>query len=184
MIEVKVPRLGRTAEEGTIVNYAVKAGGKIEKGDVLFELEVDKATVEVESPADGFVKFIFAEVGQTLAVGETILILGDKNEKIPQNLVDSLISAASARSSKAGKPKSGAVQSAEISEDKLQISGGNIMPLSRLQKITGQKMLQSKREIPCFYLTIRADLSGLAELRAKLNSLLLIQFLVLPFPDF
>lgn len=52
-IEVRLPRLGKTMEEGTIVTYSVKVGDKVEKGDCIFELETNKATLEVESPADG-----------------------------------------------------------------------------------------------------------------------------------
>jgi pyruvate/2-oxoglutarate dehydrogenase complex dihydrolipoamide acyltransferase (E2) component len=56
--EVKLPQLGQTMEEGTIVSCLVKTGDKVNKGDVLFEIETDKATLEMESPADGFVKHI------------------------------------------------------------------------------------------------------------------------------
>lgn len=79
-IEVRLPRLGKTMEAGTIVTYSVKVGDKVEKGDCIFELETNKATLEVESPADGFVKHIVVELGQTLQVGQAVLILGDKAE--------------------------------------------------------------------------------------------------------
>ena len=46
---------------------------------------------------------------------------------------------------------------------------GETIPLSRVQKITAEKMLQSKRQIPCFYLTVRADVTDLVELRTRLN---------------
>jgi pyruvate dehydrogenase E2 component (dihydrolipoamide acetyltransferase) len=169
MIEIKVPQLGRMMEEGTIVNYPVKVGDKIKKCDVLFELEVDKATIEVESPADGFVKFIRAEAGQSLAVGEIVMILAEKDEKVPQNIIDSLKAADGERHSKPAKPKTKPGRAVSVSKDGLQISRGNIIPLSRLQKITAKKMLQSKQEIPCFYLTVRTDVSNLVELRTKLN---------------
>ena len=61
-----------------------------------------------------------------------------------------------------GKPAAPAVSA---SEAKL----GATIPLNRLQRITAQKMLQSKREIPCFYLTVRADVTDLVGLRTKLN---------------
>ena len=169
MIEIKVPQLGRMMEEGTIVNYPVKVGDKIKKCDVLFELEVDKATIEVESPADGFVKFIRAEAGQSLAVGEIVMILAEKDEKVPQNIIDSLKAADGERHSKPAKPKTKPGRAVSVCKDGLQISRGNIIPLSRLQKITAKKMLQSKQEIPCFYLTVRTDVSNLVELRTKLN---------------
>jgi len=169
MIEVKVPRLSQTMEEGTIVNHLVGAGDKIKRGDVIFELEVDKATIEIESPADGFVGYVFAEIGQTLPVGQTILILADNNEKVPQNLIDSLKPVVFVRPGKSAKPKTRTVKPAESDEIKSQAKPGNVMPLSRLQKITAQKMLQSKREIPCFYLTVKVDVSNVVELRTKLN---------------
>ena len=78
--EVRLPQLGQTMEEGTIVNCLIKAGDEVKKGDVIFEIETDKATLEMESPADGFVKHILVEVDQTLAVGESLLVLGDKDE--------------------------------------------------------------------------------------------------------
>ncbi len=165
--EVKLPQLGQTMVDGTVIGYSVKVGDKVKKGDVIFEIETDKATVEVESPADGFVKYILAEVGQTLSVGETILILADKTEKIPKSLVSSLkrtnihppVQPADVQAAApAGPPVS-------LLEAKL----GQTIPLSRLQKITAQKMLQSKREIPCFYLNVKADVTDLVELRTKLN---------------
>jgi pyruvate dehydrogenase E2 component (dihydrolipoamide acetyltransferase) len=46
---------------------------------------------------------------------------------------------------------------------------GASIPLNKLQRITAERMLKSKREIPCFYLTVRADVTDLVKLRAKLN---------------
>jgi len=80
--EIKLPRFGETMVEGTIVNCLVKVGQKVKKGDYLFEIETDKATFEMESPDEGFVKAIIAQPGQTLSVGQVILILGEENEKI------------------------------------------------------------------------------------------------------
>ena len=57
------------------------------------------------------------------------------------------------------------VPAAPATEAKL----GATIPLNRLQKITAEKMLKSKREIPCFYLTVKADVTDLVELRARLN---------------
>lgn len=80
--EIKLPQLGQTMEEGTIVNILIKPGDKIEKGDVIFEVETDKATLEMESPAGGFVKKILVTEGETILVGEPVCIVGDENEQI------------------------------------------------------------------------------------------------------
>ena len=65
--------------------------------------------------------------------------------------------------SKSAKP---AAPAGAIAEAKL----GETIPLNRLQKITSQKMLKSKQEIPCFYLSVKADVTDLVELRGKLNA--------------
>lgn len=88
--EVRLPQLGQTMEEGTIVAYSVKPGDEVKKGDSIFEVETDKATLEVESPADGFVKHIVAPIGQTILVGDVVLILGDEDEEAPQSFIDSV----------------------------------------------------------------------------------------------
>ena len=88
--EVKLPQLGQTMEEGTVVNCLVKVGDEVKKGDVIFEIETDKATLEMESPAPGFVKFIVAEINQTLPVGAVMMILGDRDEQVPMEYVEQL----------------------------------------------------------------------------------------------
>ena len=87
--EIRLPQLGETMDNGTIVSCLVKVGDQVKKGDIIFEIETDKATLEMESPADGFVKHILAEVNETLPVGTPIMILGDKDEKVPQGFIDS-----------------------------------------------------------------------------------------------
>jgi pyruvate dehydrogenase E2 component (dihydrolipoamide acetyltransferase) len=65
----------------------------------------------------------------------------------------------------APKPVKPVAPAAATTEIKL----GDTIPLNRLQKITAERMLKSKREIPCFYLTVRADVTELVKLRVKLN---------------
>jgi pyruvate dehydrogenase E2 component (dihydrolipoamide acetyltransferase) len=163
--EVKLPKLGETTEEGTIVDCKVKLGDEVKKGDVIFEIEVDKATLEMESPADGFVKQILVKTGQTLPVGAPILVLGDKDEEIPQSFVNSL----KAGVKKAAVAEPAAVVAAAAIPTAAAPALGATIPLNRLQKITAQKMLKSKQEIPCFYLTVKADVTDLVEFRTRFN---------------
>ena len=93
--DVRLPKLGQTMEEGTIVGCLVKVGDEVKKGDIIFEVETDKATLEMQSPADGFVKNILADIGQALLVGDAIMVLGDKDEQVPQSFIDSLKTGAS-----------------------------------------------------------------------------------------
>jgi pyruvate dehydrogenase E2 component (dihydrolipoamide acetyltransferase) len=173
--EVKLPKLGQTMEEGTIIDCKVKLGDKVKKGDVIFEIEADKATLEMESPADGFVKHILVETGQTLPVGKPILILGDRDEEVPQSLVDSLKAGAAAVATAETSPAAPAAAEPQIvtkpagTPSAAEPALGATVPLNRLQKITAQRMLKSKQEIPCFYLTVKADVTDLVEFRAKFN---------------
>ncbi len=225
--EIKLPQLGQTMEEGTVVECTVKVGDEVAKGDVIFEIETDKATLEVESPADGFVKYILAETGQTLPVGEPIMVLGDKDEKVPKSFIESL-KGGGATTAAAAEPGTTAEQAkpaeksdepartervkasprakklaeqlgvdlavvkgsgpgGRITEDDVKEAAGSkpgkaaepaasaevrpgaTVALNRLQKLTAERMLKSKLEIPCFYLNVKADVTDIVALRAKLN---------------
>lgn len=232
--EIRLPQLGQTMEEGTVVSCMVKVGDEVKKGDVIFEIETDKATLEMESTADGFVKHILAEVGQTLPVGAPVLIVGEKDEEVPQSFIDSLqggvsavperaitaMEGAAAATTEPGQPKAptgGKVKPARAerivasprarelakelgvglstvtgtgpagritAQDVKEAAGqkaampevptsearlGQAIPLNRLQRITAERMLRSKQEIPCFYLSVKADVTELVELRTRLN---------------
>ena len=237
--EVRLPQLGQTMEEATIVNCLVKVGDEVKKGDVIFEIETDKATLEMESPAAGFVKYILAEVDQTLLVGEPVLVLGAEDEEVPQSFIDGL---AGGKAAPAGAAESPATTTAateparvepepakpagrimasprakklaqELGVDLSTLTGtgpagkitevdirkaaeskpapaakpaparaaapaaapaaepalGQIIPMNRLQRITAERMLKSKQEIPCFYLTVRVDMTDLVAHRTQVN---------------
>lgn len=235
--EVNLPKLGQTMEEGTVVNCLVKVGDEVKKGDVLFEIETDKATLEMESPAGGFVKVILAELNQTLPVGATLMILGEKDEQVAASAAPT--GPAPAVSTPAGQVQTAAPVAAPAAEPQPSKPAGKIMvsprakkmaedlgvdlatvrgtgpagkiteadikaaaeakpagfvaaqpvaaakaatvasaaeaklgstvPVNRLQRITGERMLKSKQEIPCFYLTICVDMTDLVAARVKMN---------------
>jgi pyruvate dehydrogenase E2 component (dihydrolipoamide acetyltransferase) len=254
--EVRLPQLGQTMEEGTIVNCLVKVGDEVKKGDVIFEIETDKATLEMESPAEGFVKYVLTEVDQTLPVGAPLLVVGDKDEDVPQSFVDSLEGSAGAPAvtepapvepapavepahpapvaeATPSAPAAEAAPTAPVAQPtELEVEApaperikasprakklaeqlgvalatvtgtgpagriteqdvkqaasskpakpapaqktepspklGTALPLNRLQKITGQRMVQSKHEIPCFYLSVKADVTDLVKFRTRMN---------------
>jgi pyruvate dehydrogenase E2 component (dihydrolipoamide acetyltransferase) len=159
--EVKLPKFGDTMEEGTIVECKVAPGDHVKSGDVLFEIETDKATVELESPADACVKQVLVTVGQNCRVGTPLLILGQKDEQITDDFIKSLKTKDTAQKKKDSKPK------IEVKKQKLE---GKRIPISRFHKLTAQKMLRSKQEIPCFYLTVKADVTELVAYREKLDT--------------
>ncbi len=84
--EVLLPRLGQTMEEGTIEKWHKAEGDTVRKGEVLYELTTDKATLEVESFADGILKKICVREGETVPVNELIAIIGDEADELPGDL--------------------------------------------------------------------------------------------------
>ena len=221
--EVRLPQLGQTMEEGTIIGCMVKVGDEVKKGDCIFEIETDKATLEVESPVGGFVKHITAQEGATLLVGDVLLVLGEKDEEVPQSFVDSLKEGAEEESRKekvesrkeeveSKKPEetvgrvkasprakklagelglelatfSGTGPGGKITEQDIKNATqskttgekefgagarlGATIPLNKIQRLTAERMLKSKREIPCFYLTTKVDVTEMVAMRTKLNS--------------
>lgn len=70
-IEIKIPQIGFSMQEGTLVEWLVPNGGQVQEGAPLYTLELDKAVQEVTSPAAGKLK-VHAEVGQVYPVGALI----------------------------------------------------------------------------------------------------------------
>jgi pyruvate dehydrogenase E2 component (dihydrolipoamide acetyltransferase) len=82
-----LPQLGQTMEEGTIEKWHKQEGDTVAKGEVLYELTTDKATLEVESFASGVLKKVLANEGQTLPVNQLIAVIGDPDEDVPEEFL-------------------------------------------------------------------------------------------------
>lgn len=81
-IVINMPRLSDTMEEGTVAAWLKKVGDKIEEGDILAEIETDKATMEFESFNEGTLLHIGVQEGETTKVDELLAIIGDEGEDI------------------------------------------------------------------------------------------------------
>lgn len=79
---INMPKLGFDMREGTLVRWVKNEGEEIKKGDVLAEIETDKATVEVESPASGVVLKLIASQGDVVPVNAPIAVVGQAGEKV------------------------------------------------------------------------------------------------------
>ena len=87
-IIVNMPRLSDTMEEGTVATWLKKVGDKIEEGDILAEIETDKATMEFESFNEGTLLHIGVEEGETTMVDKLLAIIGEEGEDISSILSD------------------------------------------------------------------------------------------------
>ena len=77
------PKLGQTMEEGAIVKWLKKEGDPVAKGDILFEIETDKANLEVESFFEGVLLKIYVREGITVPVNTLVGYVGTAGEKVP-----------------------------------------------------------------------------------------------------
>jgi pyruvate dehydrogenase E2 component (dihydrolipoamide acetyltransferase) len=81
MPEIQMPKLSDTMTEGTLVSWKKKVGDKVSSGEVLAEIETDKATMEWESTEDGVLQKIYVDEGGKVNVGERIAFIGEEGEK-------------------------------------------------------------------------------------------------------
>jgi pyruvate dehydrogenase E2 component (dihydrolipoamide acetyltransferase) len=84
MPEIQMPKLSDTMTEGTLVAWKKKKGDKVSAGDVIAEIETDKATMEWESPEDGTLTEIYVEEGGKVEVGQRIAFIGEEGEAAPK----------------------------------------------------------------------------------------------------
>ena len=84
---IKMPRLSDTMEEGVVATWLKKVGDKVEEGEILAEIETDKATMEFESFHEGTLLHIEIQEGVTASVDSLLCIIGDEGEDISQFLV-------------------------------------------------------------------------------------------------
>ncbi len=197
--EIRLPRSGRSMSQATVVHIKVRPGQPVGIGDVLCELETDKAAFELESPANGTIAHIFPREGQTLPVNAPLFLISDADEKIDAGAVEKLRKEFDSLASSLQTPVSADITRDPGGEETLEqeflakirpatgpigsvkdfsatpafLTGvfqpGQTIPLSRWQQIIAGKMLYSKQHIPCFYLNIRADVTGLVDVCEELN---------------
>ena len=84
---IKMPRLSDTMEEGVVATWLKKVGDKVEEGEILAEIETDKATMEFESFYEGTLLHIEIQEGITATVDSLLCIIGEEGEDISQFLV-------------------------------------------------------------------------------------------------
>ncbi|ANE50569.1 pyruvate dehydrogenase complex dihydrolipoamide acetyltransferase [Flavisolibacter tropicus] len=85
---VLMPRLSDTMTEGVIANWHKKVGDTVKKGDLLADIETDKATMELESYKDGKLLYQGAKPGEKIAVNDLLAIIGDESKVDVQSIVN------------------------------------------------------------------------------------------------
>ncbi|ACI19975.1 biotin/lipoyl-containing protein [Dictyoglomus thermophilum] len=82
---VIMPKVSDVMENGTVASWLKKEGDKVEKGEPLLEIEVEKAIMEIESEYDGYLRKILVKEGETVPVGTILAYITDTlDENIPE----------------------------------------------------------------------------------------------------
>ncbi|WP_337177161.1 dihydrolipoamide acetyltransferase family protein [Paludisphaera sp.] len=103
-IEVTMPKLSPTMESGVIAQWLVKVGDTIKEGDVLADIETDKATMQMKSYEDGVIALIDHEAGEEVQLGDRVMVLAKKGED-PKEVAASLAGGAKADAKPAAPEK-------------------------------------------------------------------------------
>lgn len=244
---ISMPKLGFDMAEGTLVRWVIGQGESVEKGQVLAEIETDKATVEVESSASGILHSHLVKEGDIVPVGTPIAVVATPGEEVAD--LPPGVTAIASPSDKAGTSAVEAVVQESVQEvaaseggERLKASplarrmaddygielrqvkgsgpGGRIVrrdieqamkatspaaapvpvsapapavqpaaafvpsmltqpeagredqriPLDKLRSIIGKRMVESKTQLPHFYVTSEVNMAALMELRKQFNS--------------
>ncbi len=235
-IDVTMPQLSPTMTEGRLAKWLKKEGDEIRAGDVIAEVETDKATMEVEASDDGIIHVLIGIPGADMQVGEPIAVLKKKDETVPADYKPK--SKARPREQvtgngqqEAGKEVAAAMPQPVItpilvpvpsspmpvtchlmparvkasplarrlaSQKGLDLNsvqgtgphgritakdldkavggarsivrrGDTVERLAPMRKAIANKLTASKQTVPHFYLKVRANISGLMDMRADLN---------------
>jgi len=237
---VTMPKLGFDMAEGTLVRWVIKEGEPVTKGAVLAEIETDKATVEVQSSAEGIVFRHLVPAGEVVPVGTPIAVVaapgeqvdesqltGKKTEQAPQPEPEKQEAASPEQKQPAAAPvvvdaemlRISPIARRMIMENNLSLEGvigsgpggrivkkdiekllqrrrepaaapaefykppvpaftpgvipaDEVIEVNRLRAAIGRRMVESRNEIPHFYVTHEYDVASLLDIRKQVNAVL------------
>ena len=167
---VTMPQMGYEMVEGTIVRWLVSEGDAVKAGDVIAEVETDKAVVELEAANDGVVLSLLRDEGATVPVGDTLAYIGDRSETKPalrprKPPSPERASAVQARRSATPADSAGLRTG---SAPRVPDADGRI-ELGAMGEAIARRTLATAQEVPQFYLTVRIDMTKAIAYRRAAN---------------
>src|SRR5206468_788400 len=165
--KVVMPKLSEAMESGKIIKWLKKEGDRIQGGDILAEIETDKADVEMEAFGAGVLRKILVPAGESAPIGALIGVIADPADDISALLASAPAGAASAvapppRPAGAAPTAVAAAVTGPEFEDR---------PLSQIRAVIARRMPLSKAPVPHFYVTSEVAMDRAWELREQLNAL-------------
>jgi pyruvate dehydrogenase E2 component (dihydrolipoamide acetyltransferase) len=136
---ILMPRLSDTMTEGVIAAWHKKVGDQVKKGDILADIETDKATMELESYKEGKLLFTGAEKGQRIAVNDLLAIIGEEGKVNVQQIVDAskikgVAPAAAVKETAATGPVASKATPEPVAADSHSLNGNGRIKASPLAK--------------------------------------------------
>ena len=117
MYDFKFADIGEGIHEGKILKWFFKVGDKVKEGETLVIVETDKVNAELPSPADGIITKRGPEVGQTIHVGDTVVVINDGSEVALEKTKEEPKKAEQKEAVSEGKSAPGVIGAIEVSED-------------------------------------------------------------------
>jgi pyruvate dehydrogenase E2 component (dihydrolipoamide acetyltransferase) len=195
---ILMPKLGLTMTEGMLAEWKVAPGDRVAAGDMLFVVETDKISNEIEASADGVIVELYAAAGDVVLVGEPVAAMlcdGAAGHADPPPLAPAprLLATPLARrvagqagialSLVAGSGPRGRITADDVialidatphAPDAVTPTAAPgadpIIPLTSYQAVAARRLTQAKQDIPHFYLFAEADVTALRDARAQLNA--------------
>lgn len=140
---IRMPKMSDTMTEGTIVSWQKKVGDKIKSGDLLAEVETDKATMELEAYEEGTLLYIGVEAGNAVAVDEIIAIIGAAGT----DYTPLLSSGAAVNVANSPEPKPATVENTTLSQSSSSASATVLGNDTRVKASPLAKKLASEKGI-------------------------------------
>lgn len=146
VVPILMPQAGNTMEEGTVLEWRVAEGDQIEVGQILCEIETDKATMEFESPNAGRLARIVAQVNEPVPVKELIAVVADDDASADAFLASSgagqsASSSPAAAASSASATNSAPTQTAAVATPVSHGTNGSVVASPAARKIAADKGL-------------------------------------------
>ena len=183
--EFRMPDLGEGVAEGEIVRWLVAPGQEVAEDDLLVEIQTDKATVEVPSPASGVVSRILAEEGAVVPVGDLLVVIGAE-DALPGNTPPAVTESAQSRVQAtpavrrlagelgvdlAALAGDGPVTEAAVRAAAGGAGGGRREPLRGVRRAIAEHLSRSHREVPAVTVVEECDFTQLSVRRGELSYL-------------
>ncbi|PIO74216.1 pyruvate dehydrogenase complex dihydrolipoamide acetyltransferase [Teladorsagia circumcincta] len=169
---IALPALSPTMETGHIVSWQKKEGDELAEGDVLCEIETDKATMSFETPEEGFLaKIVIPEGMKGVPIGKLLCIIVDSKDKVAafkdfKDTGETVKPPPPAAAPPSAPPPAAAPPPPAAAPAPMDI------PLTGMRSTIAKRLTESKSTIPHYYLTAEINIDALLKVREKLNKLL------------